>query len=257
MVETKKVKITNPSEQLSTVSYWKSFGWELESAYDIIKEWTRVSPAYHHVELNFTRDTDLIKNLAEQGSAHAQYILGIMYEEGQGIPQDSVKATELIRKAAASGNKEAQEKVRKWEEERKHQEWLASPEGQQWQAEEEEKAKKAKAERKAAEKRRRIGRIIAVLIQIGAIILFFIAEYHDNAPDPMSFVIVVNVILVALFTWIFIGKGIFPLIIIILWSIFVFFLVGSTTGIEAVKTYYIAYSVGNVIAAITAFVLAD
>jgi MFS family permease len=53
------VKITDTSEQNETVSLWESFGWNLESAYDIVKEATPRFPAYHHVELNFQRDPSI------------------------------------------------------------------------------------------------------------------------------------------------------------------------------------------------------
>jgi len=44
----------------------------------------------------------LIKE-AKQGDARAQYILGIMYNEGEGVPQDIAKAKELLNKAVAQG----------------------------------------------------------------------------------------------------------------------------------------------------------
>ena len=44
-----------------------------------------------------------MKPLAEQGHASAQYNLGIMYEKGQGVPQDYAEAVKLFRKAAEQG----------------------------------------------------------------------------------------------------------------------------------------------------------
>ncbi len=41
--------------------------------------------------------------LAEQGNARAQYNLGVMYENGRGVPQDYAKALQWYRKAAEQG----------------------------------------------------------------------------------------------------------------------------------------------------------
>jgi len=46
--------------------------------------------------------------LAEQGDAHAQYNLGLMYDRGYGVPQDYVQARQWYEKAAAQGNVKAQ-----------------------------------------------------------------------------------------------------------------------------------------------------
>ncbi len=46
--------------------------------------------------------------LAEQGDAKAQFKLGVMYEFGQGVPQDYAEALQWYRKAAAQGVAEAQ-----------------------------------------------------------------------------------------------------------------------------------------------------
>lgn len=45
---------------------------------------------------------------AEQGHAAAQFNLGLMYAEGQGVPKDSTKAVELFTQAAEQGNVDAQ-----------------------------------------------------------------------------------------------------------------------------------------------------
>jgi len=50
----------------------------------------------------------LIKPEAEKGGAVAQFILGFMYDEGQGIPQDYAEAAKWYRRAAKQGNKAAQ-----------------------------------------------------------------------------------------------------------------------------------------------------
>ena len=46
--------------------------------------------------------------LAEQGDARAQYYLGLLYENGDGVPQDYEKAHEWYEKSAAQGEANAQ-----------------------------------------------------------------------------------------------------------------------------------------------------
>ena len=46
--------------------------------------------------------------LAKQGNANAQYNLGIMYNNGRGVPQDFAEAVKWYRKAAEQGMAEAQ-----------------------------------------------------------------------------------------------------------------------------------------------------
>ncbi|MDP2738149.1 MAG: tetratricopeptide repeat protein [Pseudorhodobacter sp.] len=46
--------------------------------------------------------------LAEQGDAAAQALLGIMYDSGQGVPQDDAEAVKWYRLAAAQGYAKAQ-----------------------------------------------------------------------------------------------------------------------------------------------------
>jgi TPR repeat protein len=48
------------------------------------------------------------RSLTKQGNAKAQFNLGIMYSNGQGVPQDYAKALQWFRKAAEQGNAEAQ-----------------------------------------------------------------------------------------------------------------------------------------------------
>ena len=52
------------------------------------------------------------KPLAEQGHAKAQYNLGVMYERGDGVPQDHKEAVRLYRLAAEQGNAKAQFNLR-------------------------------------------------------------------------------------------------------------------------------------------------
>ena len=49
-----------------------------------------------------------LQPLAEQGNALAQGIIGIMYEFGQGVPQDYAEAAKWFRLAAEQGDAEAQ-----------------------------------------------------------------------------------------------------------------------------------------------------
>src|SRR5437667_6146536 len=48
------------------------------------------------------------RRLADQGVSAAQYILGIMYETGQGVTKDDAEAVRLYRKAADHGQAPAQ-----------------------------------------------------------------------------------------------------------------------------------------------------
>ena len=48
------------------------------------------------------------KKAAEQGDANAQYNLGLMYEYGQGVDKDYLRALNLYQKAAYQGNSDAQ-----------------------------------------------------------------------------------------------------------------------------------------------------
>jgi uncharacterized protein len=47
--------------------------------------------------------------LAEEGYAHAQYTLGLMYHNGQGVPQDHAEALKWLRKAADQEYAKAQD----------------------------------------------------------------------------------------------------------------------------------------------------
>jgi TPR repeat protein len=48
------------------------------------------------------------KPLADQGIASAQFYLGIMYYNGQGVPEDDAEGMKWIRRAADQGDAEAQ-----------------------------------------------------------------------------------------------------------------------------------------------------
>ena len=48
------------------------------------------------------------KGAAKQGHAEAQFNLGAMYDQGQGVPQSYKEAAVWLRKAADQGHAEAQ-----------------------------------------------------------------------------------------------------------------------------------------------------
>ena len=47
----------------------------------------------------------VLRPMAEKGSRGAQYHLGLMYLDGEGVPQDHKKAAELFQKASDQGGK--------------------------------------------------------------------------------------------------------------------------------------------------------
>ena len=56
-------------------------------------------------------DTEAVKwyrKAAEQGYAYAQYNLGLMYDNGEGVPEDDAEAVKWFRKAAEQGEANAQ-----------------------------------------------------------------------------------------------------------------------------------------------------
>ena len=59
-------------------------------------------------------ETEFDKQLkaAAQGDAAAQYNLGVMYAEGEGVAKDTVKAVEWYKKAAAQGDKDALQRLK-------------------------------------------------------------------------------------------------------------------------------------------------
>ena len=48
------------------------------------------------------------RRLADQGDAHAQSILGVLYAYGEGVPQDYAEAAKWYRKATDQGHAKAQ-----------------------------------------------------------------------------------------------------------------------------------------------------
>jgi len=56
----------------------------------------------------FTAAYEEFKSLAEQGDADAQWNLGMMYYNGQGVEQDSVEAVKWFQKSAEQGDADSQ-----------------------------------------------------------------------------------------------------------------------------------------------------
>ncbi len=57
---------------------------------------------------DYKKALELFKPLAEQGDAIAQYNLGLMYDNGRGVPQDYAEAMKWYRKAAEQGHPSSQ-----------------------------------------------------------------------------------------------------------------------------------------------------
>jgi len=53
----------------------------------------------------------LLLPLAEQGDADAQFNLGLMYQKGQGVPQDNKEAVKWLRLSAEQRNERAQDNL--------------------------------------------------------------------------------------------------------------------------------------------------
>jgi TPR repeat protein len=60
---------------------------------------------------SYGQDFEETKLLAEQGIADAQYNLGVMYDYGNGVPENAVRAYVWLSVAAAEGDKSAKEAI--------------------------------------------------------------------------------------------------------------------------------------------------
>ena len=60
------------------------------------------------VPQNYTEAVKWFRLAADQGSVESQHMLGVMYDRGDGMPQDYSRATELYREAAEAGFPPAQ-----------------------------------------------------------------------------------------------------------------------------------------------------
>ncbi len=68
--------------------------------------WDEGVAAYHRGD--YAAALREFRPLAEQGNAKAQYNLGLMYYNGEGVPQDYAEAVKWYRKAAEQGYAKAQ-----------------------------------------------------------------------------------------------------------------------------------------------------
>ena len=64
---------------------------------------------------DYARAAALVRPLAEQGRAWAQFTLGVMHQYGKVVPQDDQKALAWYRKSAEQGYADAQYKMGLWE----------------------------------------------------------------------------------------------------------------------------------------------
>ena len=53
-------------------------------------------------------DLEALRKAAEQGDVDAQFSLGFMYADGEGVPEDDAEAVRWYQKAAEQGHAEAQ-----------------------------------------------------------------------------------------------------------------------------------------------------
>ena len=60
---------------------------------------------------NYTTALQLWRPLAEQGNAAARYNLGVLYDNGDGVPHDNAEALRWYRLAAGQGLADAQFKL--------------------------------------------------------------------------------------------------------------------------------------------------
>ena len=66
------------------------------------------SAASAYERKNYPVALKLFTKLAEQGDASAQFALGFMYDNGEGVPKDASQAVTWYRKAAEQGDAKAQ-----------------------------------------------------------------------------------------------------------------------------------------------------
>ena len=59
-------------------------------------------------DINIASPLEDVRSCAKQGDAHAQTVLGAMYANGEGVPQDYAEAVRWYRLAAEQGNAVAQ-----------------------------------------------------------------------------------------------------------------------------------------------------
>ncbi|MGH8274191.1 MAG: tetratricopeptide repeat protein [Gammaproteobacteria bacterium] len=63
------------------------------------------------VPLDYANAREWFGKAAAQGYARAQYNLGLMYSDGKGVPRNTAQALYWWKKAAAGGDRSAQRKI--------------------------------------------------------------------------------------------------------------------------------------------------
>jgi TPR repeat protein len=69
-------------------------------------EWDQAKTA--HERGDYAAEVAIVRPLAEKGYAFAQFNLGVLYDRGQGLPQDDALAKQWYQKAAEQGLPQAQ-----------------------------------------------------------------------------------------------------------------------------------------------------
>lgn len=69
-------------------------------------EWDQARGA--HERGDYAAEVALVRPLAERGYPFAQFNLGVLYDQGKGVPQDNAQAMQWYQKAAEQGLPQAQ-----------------------------------------------------------------------------------------------------------------------------------------------------
>lgn len=69
-------------------------------------DWDRARSA--HERGDYAAELAIVQPMAEKGYPFAQFNLGVLYDEGKGVPEDNAKAMEWYRRAADQGFPQAQ-----------------------------------------------------------------------------------------------------------------------------------------------------
>jgi Fe2+ transport system protein B len=167
---------------------------------------------------------------AEQGDANAQYELGLLYIDGEGVSQDHAKASEWIRKAAEQGHMAAKDFV--------------------------VKEKLEQARREAKSRKIILGKTFAMIIQIGVIGVFIFAITQTTGYTvPL---VIASAVEAAFFCGIFFsgwGEGFKSMILIIVWSVLlgVSFIFAITNTSDNEAFFLLLVPIGYIVSAILAY----
>ena len=66
---------------------------------------------FHARDFGIASAAQWYKEAADNGKSDAQYILGLFYSHGAGVPKDTAKAAEYFTKAAEQGHKDAKSQL--------------------------------------------------------------------------------------------------------------------------------------------------